>query len=145
MARAAVGVALAAGVALVLSGCGTMFNMRGPDDPSNESYADIMPRESVYGGVRLGAMQTWAMTFGLLVEPDVPLVLGVAAEVDSLPYTFLGLVDLPLSAVADTLTLPWTIHAELTRSVQTSDRPAPPGPLGSRISTRGEAAKPSPE
>jgi hypothetical protein len=46
-------------------------------------------------------------------------------------------VDLPLSAVADTLTLPWTIQAEL---VQTSDVAPAREPGDQPVDTRAESA-----
>ncbi len=136
MVRPAVGVVLAIGAAVALSGCGTMRNMRGIDDSSGSAGIDALPPDSVYGGVRLRAEQAWSLTFGPLTERDVPLTLGMAAGMGSMPVTLLVLADLPFCAVADTFTLPWTVNAELTRLLKPSERPASSG--------RTETKPPSP-
>jgi len=113
MARSVIGAALAASAAVWLSGCGTMANMRDADDPACKDWDDIVPRRSVYGGVRIHALQVWVMSVGPIVDGELSPVLGVAAGVAQLPLTFLSLADLPLTALGDTLTLPWTIAASL--------------------------------
>jgi uncharacterized protein YceK len=127
MVRPAVGVVLAIGAAIALSGCGTMRNMRGSDDGSSSTGIDALPPESIYGGVRMRAEQAWTLTFAPLTQRDVPLTLGMAAGLGSMPVTLLVLGDMPFCAVADTLTLPWTVNAELTRLLKPSDRPASAG------------------
>jgi uncharacterized protein YceK len=124
MVRPAVGVVLALTAAVALCGCGTMRNMRGSDDGSSSTGIDALPPESVYGGVRMRAQQAWTLTFSPLTEKDVPFGLGMAAGVASVPVTLLVLADMPFCAVADTLTLPWTVNAEWTRLMKPADKPS---------------------
>jgi uncharacterized protein YceK len=135
MARPAVGVVLAIGVAVALSGCGTMRNMRGFDDGANNTGIDALPPESVYGGVRVCAQQLWTLTLAPLTEKDVPTGLGMAAGLGTMPVTLLVLADLPLCAVADTLTLPWTVNAELTRLLKPPERPGSSGRSETKVSS----------
>ena len=125
MARSGIGAALAASAAVWLCGCGTMANMRDADDPACKDWDDIVPRRSVYGGVRIHALQVWVMSVGPIVDGELSPVLGVAAGVAQLPLTFLSLADLPLTALGDTLTLPWTIATSLQPA---PDKKATPGP-----------------
>jgi len=97
MARAAVKALLAAS-AVWLSGCGTVANTSG------------MTREGrmlVYGGVRA----------------DVRGFQDAASRGDLPALTFCA-ADLPLSAVADTLTIPWTIAA--SGRAESPDEPTTP-------------------
>jgi uncharacterized protein YceK len=135
MVRPAVGVVLAIGAAVALSGCGTMRNMRGSDDGSSSTGIDALPPESVYGGVRLRAEQVWSLTFGPLTTRDVPLTLGMAAGLGSMPVTLLVLADIPFCAVADTFTLPWTVNAELTSLLKPTERPASAGRTETKASS----------
>ena len=143
MASRVVGVVLVAGAAALLSGCGTVFNFRGPDDPSNKDWDDIVPRKSVYGGTRTCAVQAWATTIAPFTELDP--MMAVACGLGSFfPYTFLILADTPLCIVADTLTLPWTIGAETSGrtdappvgaarpSLKAPDPPPTTRPVGSK-------------
>jgi uncharacterized protein YceK len=84
-------------VAVVVCGCGTMKNVSGErfPIPINDS-----PR-SVYGGVRLDAKGAGALVSG---RCDMPLL--------ALAMT----LDLPLSAVGDTVTLPYTLWYQLSKS-----------------------------
>lgn len=134
MVRPAVGVVLALCAVLALSGCGTMRNMRGSDDGSSSTGIDALPPESVYGGVRMRAQQAWTLTFAPLGEKDVPLGLGMAAGMASVPVTLLVLADVPFCAIADTLTLPWTVNSELTRLLKPTDKPASSGRTETRPS-----------
>jgi uncharacterized protein YceK len=92
MRRTAVLVALA--VLPSLTGCGTMFNMG--------------HNRQVYGGVRLDAAAEAGLVdkgVGLILSPEPdPFSPGAC-------FWFAGwtLLDLPLSAAADTVTLPFTI------------------------------------
>jgi uncharacterized protein YceK len=101
MARAAV-YAVLAGCAAWLGGCGTISNFKESSGPN------------VYGGIRDDALAA-LMTSPLVAVQDSP---GAALMV--LPLHALVLADLPLSAAADTLLLPITLHA---------GKPRPPFPL----------------
>lgn len=81
---------------LLLSGCGTITNLRNAQKPPGEP-----PRCRAFGGVREDV--------GTLTE---------AAE----PRAVLVLFDLPLSLVGDTLTLPWAVKAARRQKA----RPAEP-------------------
>lgn len=93
-------------VALVGTGCGTMQNL----SPSGYSVGVSGGSEGtktptrVYGGVRGEWSELKAMRFD-----DVYCM--------NLIFLPLYLADLPLSAAADTLTLPYTIGVEVTRSI----------------------------
>lgn len=98
------------------TGCGTVSNIAqpchasvlmdpntpgGPADPSPE--ITLPPAWLTYGGVRL----------------DYDIVCSLAREPVSLRSLFIPLaaLDLPLSLVGDTLTLPFTVDASTTRSI----------------------------
>ncbi len=84
-------------IALVCSGCGTVMNLE--DKPT--TYLRRYPgteANRVYGGVRIDA------------ERGCDLF-----DLDPLVATYVWAVDLPLSAVADTITLPITIKSALDR------------------------------
>src|SRR4051794_8874672 len=104
MNRKVVGAVLALAAICSVSGCGSMLNTL--------YFAPMEGGGRMYGGVSLDAEQGSKYirnTFSSDQAPDngsdkskpVMLALGVY---------FLA-IDLPLSAVADTLTLPWTIRA----------------------------------
>ena len=101
MARLAI---CAAAVAVLASGCGTVHNL---------SEGEGTP----YGGVREDAEQgakrwhDWCHPSGHCVPPAVDLMFA----------TYHLAVDLPLSTIGDTLTLPWTINAQLKRDFAASD------------------------
>jgi uncharacterized protein YceK len=114
--QAAVGL----GVLLVfaLGGCGTVNNLRSPPKKDKDSpNAEVVGTKAVYGGVGLDARvgtELLAAAFGkerqaqeslFVAAVDGPCKVGVGA--------WLLAVDLPLSAVADTLTLPVTVPAAL--------------------------------
>jgi uncharacterized protein YceK len=96
--RAAVGCGLAT-LAISSGGCGTVRNLQqavGPKDVP-EMPPDA-PMKRVYGGVR----SDWSELAGWQRDPEAPH-----------PGTYLSaLIDLPLSAVGDTLTLPYTLAWE---------------------------------
>jgi len=105
MARVAVHTFLAACVAW-LSGCGTVKNLQGDGTP--------------YGGVGTDARaaavawQDWSQPSGACIPPAFDLMRA----------GYLTAVDLPLSAVGDTLTLPFTIIAAL-QNPPTAGTPTP--------------------
>lgn len=91
---------LFAGLAVLVSGCGTVSNLRlvgKPDSPK------------VYGGVRhdleMGTtlMGEWADRSGSCIPPAFNLAGG----------SYLLLVDLPLSLAGDTITLPLVLWTDL--------------------------------
>jgi uncharacterized protein YceK len=111
MARSVGRAVLAVGIAVWLSGCGTAANTLW-----------LLPMEggmSAYGGVKA----------------DVEMVRGGVAravDADSLDsfadaayYTVVGAVDLPLSAVGDTLTLPVVLAAALKEADGDGDSDSP--------------------
>lgn len=105
-----IGAILAVGVVALFSGCGTLINL-GKD-------------REVYGGVRLdskcgeGGLDIWRHP-DKYAQPVFPYASLLAAA------CWVG-VDLPLSAVADTLTLPLTIPTALKRAAEPAkpDQPA---------------------
>jgi uncharacterized protein YceK len=128
--QAAVG--LGAAIAFALVGCGTVNNLRPQRKPDKDNpNAAALGVKGVYGGVGLDARAATAMLAGvfsteaqpqesLLVSAmDAPCKVGIA--------TWLLAVDLPLSAVADTLTLPMTVPATLKNKGQ-ADPPPKPAP-----------------
>jgi len=101
MARLAI---CAAALAVLASGCGTVHNLsEGQGTP--------------YGGVREDAekgaerWRDWCHPSGHCVPPAVDLMFAA----------YQLAVDLPLSTIGDTLTLPWTIETELKRDFAASD------------------------
>ncbi len=98
MTRAWVSIILGLAAVSTLSGCGTMLGNMGGLGPR---------RYEIYGGVKTD-FDAEADCFNSLIKPTTSEWRGSAI----LPGAFL-LIDLPLSAVADTLTLPWTIKATL--------------------------------
>src|SRR5262245_61350912 len=100
---------LVAAAACALSGCGTMDNVRG--EP---------PENAVLGGVRINADRAWSCAKASFFTHDpASVVLFGAIGAYSLA------LDLPLSAVADTLTLPITIPAALKKSEEPKSQNLP--------------------
>jgi uncharacterized protein YceK len=90
-----------AALAVALSGCGTMFNLNLP----NEDHDLVESSRQVYGGVKLDAK----------VAPNY--LKGVAQGTPSatdFARSTMAVVDLPLSAVGDTLTLPVVMLMQAT-------------------------------
>jgi uncharacterized protein YceK len=104
---------LAAVLAVALGGCGTMNNLRPPEKGDREEPAPAGP--SVYGGVGLDARVGAKWLAAAFAAERLPQVSFLESAVDSTCKVGIGTyvlaVDLPLSAVADTLTLPVTIPA----------------------------------
>jgi len=111
--RTLAGLALAP-AALLFTGClGTAFNLAG-DGPQ------------VYGGVR----KDWQLVCApdSVVPPDSALRQG---RPPGLACRLVGALDLPLSAVGDTLTLPLTVSCALAGPVRDgAASPAQPSPPG---------------
>lgn len=113
MARAGLWTAWAVAVTCAVGGCGTLMNLSNESDPSPAMKK--LPL-GVYGGVQAdaqigkgylkecfsGRYPAWANLYGFSVG------------------SYLLSVDLPLSLVGDTLTLPWSVVAELNKT----DEPA---------------------
>jgi uncharacterized protein YceK len=91
---------------LASSGCATFLNVRGIEFPENSRIfrPGRHPEKLIYGGVKV----------------DAQAGLGAIQERYYLAAGYLWLVDLPMSAIADTVTLPITIPATITRGA--SDR-----------------------
>jgi uncharacterized protein YceK len=112
---------LTAALAAVLSGCGTVVNCTGINGA---------PARAIYGGVRQDAENGTrhvteafsgpAPSFSAMPKPPSP-----ASDLASKSFCFVSgvgmlAVDLPVSVVADTLTLPVTVPATLMKK-----KPAP--------------------
>jgi uncharacterized protein YceK len=99
-----IGTAFLAAAVVSLSGCGTMSN------------ALLTPEEGggkIYGGVRMDVEAgPKYIQEGFTPDNEIPRPASQAPCSLALG-TYLMLVDLPLSVVGDTLTLPWIIAAEL--------------------------------
>ena len=107
---------LALAAALTLGGCGTIGNLAGKDD----TIYPLSPEARVYGGV--GADVN---LFNMGRQPP-----GVIYPWLRPVFVSFALLDLPLSAVGDTLTLPLTAYAtwkrltaEATRHTPSSEHP----------------------
>lgn len=103
-------------ISFCASGCGTLFNVVNyeiPPQPELSIWKEgpVTAPRKIYGGVSLD------MEIGKSWIED-----GII-----LPTACLWLVDVPLSAVGDTLTLPLTIRAAIDRSIENyyfRDQPA---------------------
>jgi uncharacterized protein YceK len=132
MRRQAVG--LTAVLAFALGGCGTFHNLLPPDPKAEKKAEKEAPRpeaKSVYGGVGLDASVGASWLAAAFVPASQPHVTALETAVDSTCKVGIGAyvlaVDLPLSAVADTLTLPITVPATLKKPAR-PDKPAGRGP-----------------
>jgi uncharacterized protein YceK len=96
---------VALGLALGLSGCGTVFNL-GAGTCAYREYP------LVYGGVGIDAE--------IIAVADFPLGL------------LLALIDAPFSLAADTVTLPYTIFTTIRGSARDPEEKAAPGPPSGR-------------
>jgi uncharacterized protein YceK len=87
-----------------LSGCGTFWNMEFSKD------RDIGDRR-IYGGLRIDANMAFVQPIDAISAsiPDGEELFNAFA------FCVVGILDSPLSAVADTLTLPITIRATIKR------------------------------
>ena len=90
--RRAAGYAVLAACVVWLSGCGTINNFKDSTGPN------------VYGGTQSDAIAA------LMTTPLVAMHDGLGTALAVLPLHALAVVDLPLSAVADTLVLPITLR-----------------------------------
>jgi uncharacterized protein YceK len=93
-------------------GCGTLCNMTGQNAPLDGSQHAVSKR--IYGGVRIDAESTAGIARAAFVQPPIyesPLKMQLLAA----SGMSLWVLDLPLSAAADTLTLPATLSASLNK------------------------------
>jgi uncharacterized protein YceK len=98
-----------------LSGCGTLFNL--PKQTGLVIF-DTTPTEQVYGGVLRDA-RTVQEDWKNVISPE-----GANGRLDSMVgAAYVALIDLPLSALGDTLTLPITISAARKSEKTASDKP----------------------
>jgi uncharacterized protein YceK len=107
------------------SACGTLDNVRVryPLPPPAVSE----PPNQIYGGVTADAKEFWGLAkLGPLsiVDPWFPVYVA---------QLFGSFIDIPFSAVGDTLTLPVTISATIKRDQSGSGRTTPQAPAGNDI------------
>jgi uncharacterized protein YceK len=92
---------IAVGVLAALSGCSTMENLQSPYDPATRTGGC-----QVYGGTRMALKESGRAVSCIGKDGEA----GVAGLL-----TPLYLADVPLSAAADTVTLPVTVPESLQR------------------------------
>jgi uncharacterized protein YceK len=99
-------------LASVLTGCGTLANL--PNE-TLVGVVDFMPHEQIYGGVQRDA-EVAQERLKNVVSPK-----GDNGRVESLVAAgYLAMIDLPLSVIGDTLTLPITIPATMKEKETTT-------------------------
>jgi uncharacterized protein YceK len=121
---------LAAGVVCALGGCGTLVNLANEGDPAPE-MKDLPT--GLYGGVRADA-QLGKSYFRETFSGKYP---GWASIYGFSVGSYLLGVDMPLSMVGDTVTLPWSVVVELTA-------PPPSKPSAKDQDAQGHGEKPRP-
>ena len=98
-----------------LSGCGTLDNVKRPITPPPANPDAPVCR--VYGGV-IGEVQVMSQFKKESIETPLDYVI----------IPLLGTIDLALTLGGDTVTLPYTIYAEVRRLIRRSETaPAPTG------------------
>ena len=110
------GVVVALGLAVLGCGCGTVHNVRRPTLPPAESPGAEVCR--VYGGVR----GDWD------AATDYPWR-TTPTWVDYVVLPALATVELGLTALGDTVTLPYTVVAEVRRALAGPGATQPPVPV----------------
>jgi uncharacterized protein YceK len=111
--------ALAVGALSAFGGCGTLMNTS--PEPPGMARPNDGPTQRIYGGVRHDAV----MGSTLLVQGGkMPPLMFVGA--------YILAIDMPLSFVGDTVTLPWMVAATVerwrgprTESTPTKTEPSP--------------------
>ena len=98
-------------ICVFAAGCGTMRNVSPPATSDSQPSVPV-PRKFVYGGVKDDVAHLKAALVDIKQLPDSEK--GVAVNVASATA---HAIDIPASAVADTLTLPITIPASIDRAV----------------------------
>jgi hypothetical protein len=91
----------------------TALNFRDGPDPKHQ-FAEKVPPLTIYGGVALNAVKASEGVADLFTDPEVLSFYGKKQGEIFLAAPWL-LADFPLSAVADTLTLPITVPATIKR------------------------------
>jgi uncharacterized protein YceK len=110
---------LVAGVVLGLAGCGTILNLKDP--PGSQ-----VPRKRIYGGVQLDvANGTQAFEEVCTAEGHQKYQTAVPRGVTLALGAYLLAIDVPLSAIGDTLTLPITVCATLAGKDEPANSPTP--------------------
>ncbi|MFQ5733694.1 MAG: YceK/YidQ family lipoprotein [Planctomycetaceae bacterium] len=99
---------IVAALSVLACGCGTILNFT---DLPTKDHRVIPAPQKIYGGVEVDAIGGWGL-----------MQTGIEAGFQYGPVYTLGAiyvwaVDLPLSAVADTLTLPITVPATIERDI----------------------------
>ena len=109
---------LAGALACALGGCGTANNLLMPEKLEKGQPPGPVPAH-VYGGValdaRVGSAWLTAPFLGQLPAEVSPVERAVDTTCKVAIATYLLSVDLPLSAVADTVTLPLTLAVTLRK------------------------------
>jgi uncharacterized protein YceK len=127
------------GVACLACGCGTAINLAptiAAERTDQYMSVSIGPRRAIFGGVALDLAVAGRSLRNLPQHPRAAAVFLPAA-----------VIDLPFSAIGDTLTLPMTIPATLDRGIARRDVPNEsrnpfenePEPLIERVSGSSEA------
>ncbi len=111
---------VAALFSLAMSGCGTVSNMR--NEPNIEfQFLNKVPPKTIYGGARLDVSE---LRDGVLVvftgfDPSDNGKLTTEERLSAPLVTIPFLIDLPLSLIGDTLTLPVTVFATFSQPANT--------------------------
>lgn len=111
MARRMVWRWIVGGALAAVSGCSTMENMQSPYDPATRTGG-----RQVYGGTRM-ALRESGQAVSSIGKGGEEGVKGL--------FTPLYLADIPLSAAADTVTLPVTVPESLHRQSASQGALAP--------------------
>jgi uncharacterized protein YceK len=122
-------ISLAAGFACALGGCGTARNLSRPEKTVEAPTPRPAPNQ-VYGGVGIDA-RVGASWLAAPYAEEYGVEVGACERLfDTTCKTGIGIfvlgVDLPLSAVGDTLSLPITVPATL----QNKNKPSAPADAG---------------
>jgi uncharacterized protein YceK len=112
MARNVVAACVAALALTAVSGCGTLVNVTAPEENPKHSFPE---GTQVYGGVRFSQLQGECM----LKESSEPYWTPGWATFEVVMGNYFLFLDTPLSAVGDTLTLPYVLYLHAHK-----DRPA---------------------
>src|SRR5271166_5898024 len=121
-------ICLAAVLAFAPTGCGTAINLVG-QDRKGDSATPAPAAKEVYGGVSLDTHVAASWIAAPFVEehpPNSALEMTLETVCKTSVGAWVLAVDLPLSVVGDTLTLPVTIPAAL----QKPNKPAEKKPSG---------------
>jgi uncharacterized protein YceK len=129
---------VSAALAVTGGGCGTVFNMR-DENFRVIKWGDKVPPMTVFGGVRLDALEASEtakdITTGAVVLTGTGTRDGEIEQLTQKERWVLGplwmlacVVDLSLSVVGDTVTLPITLFAGPTAEKKSAAPPTSPAP-----------------